>query len=101
MSFFVVCYIITLCTGKEATESEKGHEQGIAGQRGCLLEPHEAAGETECRNSVPQMKGLKKLMLLVSNIRETDGQGQARHAAAVRPDLAVSVCFQSTIYKTS
>jgi len=53
---------------------EKGHEQRSSGQRGSLLECHEAACGTESRYGMPKMKGLKELTLLVSNEPEAGGQ---------------------------
>jgi hypothetical protein len=73
--------------------SEKSHEQRIAGKRGSLLGTHEEAGKAECRNSVPQMKGLKKLMLLVSNIRKTGREAEqiAVFYSVMRPPSASSL----------
>jgi hypothetical protein len=80
-SVFFYAMLFYKGAGTEVNLVEKGIEQRNARERSGIVECPERAGKAESRQHMPQMKGLKELMLLVSNVRRGGPTGQYQNGA--------------------
>jgi hypothetical protein len=86
-------------TGKEVNEDEEAHEQGRARKGSCVLDCHETTGQAASRNSMPQMKRVKELVLLVSNNTQTGRRGWPEARSSFIPSSCVCPFSRNVRYE--